>query len=74
LRLAIEHSIMTAMDERKQRAKKIALTALAITLMAMAFVVGNLRDKPGYAIGLAIAAAATNLVVAFLVKLSRSDA
>jgi hypothetical protein len=66
---------MAAMDERKQRAKKIALTGLAIALMAMSFVVGNLIDRPGYAIGLSIAAAAVAAnLVAFLVNLWRPDA
>jgi hypothetical protein len=63
------------MDDRKQRAKKTSLTALAITLMAMSFVVGNLIDKSGHIVGLSIAAAAVAAnFVALLVNLWRGDA
>jgi len=64
-----------AMDDRKQRAKKISLTGLAVALMAMSFVFGNLIDKPGQIVGLSIAAAAvTANFVALLVNLWRPDA
>ena len=75
MRLPIGHFIMFAMDDRKRRAKKITLTGLAVALMSMSFVFGNLIDKPGYTVGLSIAAAAVAInLVAFLVNLWRPDA
>jgi hypothetical protein len=64
-----------AMDDRKQRAKKISLTCLGIALMTMSFVFGNLIDKSGYIVGTSIAAAAVAVnFVALLVNLWRPDA
>jgi hypothetical protein len=62
------------MDDGKSRAKKISLTSLAIALMATSFSLGNLIDKPGYTVGVAVAAVAVAVnLVAFLVNLWRLD-
>jgi hypothetical protein len=61
-------------DDRKSRAKKISLTALAVALMAMSFALGNLIDKPGYTVGIAVVAVAIAVnLIAFLVSIWRQD-
>jgi len=65
---------MIAMDDQKQRAKKIALTAFAIVLIAMSFIFGNNIDKPEHTVTLSLSVAAITLcLVAFLIKIWRPD-
>ncbi|MGB6537974.1 MAG: hypothetical protein WBF58_18640 [Xanthobacteraceae bacterium] len=66
---------MAAMDEQKQRAKKILLTGLVIGLIALSFIFGNNIDKPGHTLVLSLSVAAITVgLVAFLVNVWRPDA
>ncbi len=66
---------MAAMDDQKQRAKKIALTGIAIALIAMSFIFGNNIDKPGHTVILSLSVVAIALgLVAFLINIWRPDA
>jgi hypothetical protein len=63
------------LDDRKQRAKKLTLTGLALALTGMSLSLGIYVEQPGRSINVAISGAAVAVIlIALLVNVWRSDA
>ncbi len=63
------------MDDRKQRAKKLMLTGLALALTGMSLSLGIYVDQQGRNMNVAFAAATVAVIlIALLVNVWRSDA
>jgi hypothetical protein len=63
------------LDDRKQQAKKLTLTGLALALTGMSLSLGIYVEQPGRSINVAIAGAAVAVIlIALLVNVWRSDA
>jgi hypothetical protein len=63
------------LDDRKQRAKKLTLTGLALALTGMSLSLGIYVEQLGRSINVAITGAAVAVIlIALLVNVWRSDA